>query len=88
MDLARPSRTSPTNDGVCIPSLTVCGISGAGIVIRAGSPQHLSDKPAGVVTGPRWGWKVKQYEAYLRLSSFGFRSGRVELLRLALVPIG
>jgi cyclopropane-fatty-acyl-phospholipid synthase len=31
--------------------------------------------------------KVKQYEAYLRMSSFGFRSGRVGLLRLALVPI-
>jgi cyclopropane-fatty-acyl-phospholipid synthase len=31
--------------------------------------------------------KVRQYEAYLRLSSFGFYSGRVGLLRLALVPV-
>jgi cyclopropane-fatty-acyl-phospholipid synthase len=31
--------------------------------------------------------KVKQYEAYLRLSAFGFHSGRVGLLRLAFVPI-
>jgi cyclopropane-fatty-acyl-phospholipid synthase len=31
--------------------------------------------------------KVRQYEAYLRLSSFGFHSGRVGLLRLALVPL-
>ena len=31
--------------------------------------------------------KVRQYETYLRLSSFGFYSGRVGLLRLALVPV-
>ncbi len=31
--------------------------------------------------------KVVQYEKYLRLSSFGFRSGRVGLLRLSLVPV-
>jgi cyclopropane-fatty-acyl-phospholipid synthase len=31
--------------------------------------------------------KVAQYEKYLRLSSFGFRSGRVGLLRLSLVPV-
>lgn len=31
--------------------------------------------------------KVRQYEAFLRLSSFGFHSGRVVLLRLALVPV-
>jgi cyclopropane-fatty-acyl-phospholipid synthase len=31
--------------------------------------------------------KVAQYEKYLRLSSFGFRSGKVGLLRLALVPV-
>ena len=31
--------------------------------------------------------KVSQYEKYLRLSSFGFRSGKVGLLRLALVPV-
>jgi cyclopropane-fatty-acyl-phospholipid synthase len=31
--------------------------------------------------------KVRQYEKYLRISSFGFHSGRVGLLRLALVPI-
>lgn len=31
--------------------------------------------------------KVRQYEAYLRLSAFGFHSGRVGLLRLALVPV-
>jgi cyclopropane-fatty-acyl-phospholipid synthase len=31
--------------------------------------------------------KVRQYEAYLRLSAFGFHSGRVGLLRLSLVPV-
>ena len=31
--------------------------------------------------------KVAQYEKYLRLSSFGFRSGRVGLLRLSLLPV-
>jgi cyclopropane-fatty-acyl-phospholipid synthase len=31
--------------------------------------------------------KVAQYEKYLRLASFGFRSGRVGLLRLTLVPV-
>lgn len=31
--------------------------------------------------------KVAQYEKYLRLSSFAFRSGRVGLLRLSLVPV-
>jgi cyclopropane-fatty-acyl-phospholipid synthase len=31
--------------------------------------------------------KVAQYEKYLRLASFGFRSGRVGLLRLSLVPV-
>jgi cyclopropane-fatty-acyl-phospholipid synthase len=31
--------------------------------------------------------KVQQYEKYLRLSSFGFNTGRVGLLRLALVPV-
>ena len=31
--------------------------------------------------------KVRHYEKYLRVSSFGFRSGRVGLLRLALVPV-
>jgi cyclopropane-fatty-acyl-phospholipid synthase len=31
--------------------------------------------------------KVAQYDKYLRLSSFGFRSGKVGLLRLALVPV-
>jgi cyclopropane-fatty-acyl-phospholipid synthase len=31
--------------------------------------------------------KVSQYEKYLRLSSFGFRSGKVGLLRLALMPV-
>jgi cyclopropane-fatty-acyl-phospholipid synthase len=31
--------------------------------------------------------KVRQYEAYLRLSSFGFHSGRVGLLRLAFIPV-
>jgi cyclopropane-fatty-acyl-phospholipid synthase len=31
--------------------------------------------------------KVRQYEAYLRLSAFGFHSGRVGLLRLTLVPV-
>jgi cyclopropane-fatty-acyl-phospholipid synthase len=31
--------------------------------------------------------KVKQYERYLRLSSFGFHSGRIGLLRIALVPV-
>jgi cyclopropane-fatty-acyl-phospholipid synthase len=31
--------------------------------------------------------KVRQYEAYLRLSSFGFRSGRVGLLRLGLASL-
>jgi cyclopropane-fatty-acyl-phospholipid synthase len=31
--------------------------------------------------------KVAQYEKYLRLSSFGFHSGRVGLLRLSLVPV-
>ena len=31
--------------------------------------------------------KVRQYEAYLRLSAFGFNTGRVGLLRLALVPV-
>ncbi len=31
--------------------------------------------------------KVRHYEAYLRLSSFGFHSGRIGLLRLALTPI-
>jgi cyclopropane-fatty-acyl-phospholipid synthase len=31
--------------------------------------------------------KVRQYEAYLRLSAFGFHSGRIGLLRLALVPV-
>jgi cyclopropane-fatty-acyl-phospholipid synthase len=31
--------------------------------------------------------KVAQYEKYLRLSSFGFRSGRVGLLRLSLMPV-
>src|SRR5271165_1139621 len=31
--------------------------------------------------------KVLQYEKYLRLSSFGFRSGKVGLLRLSLVPV-
>ena len=31
--------------------------------------------------------KVRQYEAYLRLSSFGFYSGRVGLMRLALAPV-
>ncbi len=31
--------------------------------------------------------KVRQYEAFLRLSSFGFNSGRVGLLRLALVAV-
>ena len=31
--------------------------------------------------------KVRQYETYLRLASFGFYSGRVGLLRLALTPV-
>jgi cyclopropane-fatty-acyl-phospholipid synthase len=31
--------------------------------------------------------KVRQYEAYLRLSAFGFNTGRVGLLRLALTPV-
>jgi cyclopropane-fatty-acyl-phospholipid synthase len=31
--------------------------------------------------------KVRQYEAYLRLSAFGFHTGRVGLLRLALSPV-
>jgi cyclopropane-fatty-acyl-phospholipid synthase len=31
--------------------------------------------------------KVRQYEAYLRLSAFGFNTGRVGLLRLAFVPV-
>lgn len=31
--------------------------------------------------------KVRQYEAYLRLSSFGFYSGRVGLMRFALAPV-
>ena len=31
--------------------------------------------------------KVRQYEAYLRLSAFGFNTGRVGLLRLALAPV-
>jgi cyclopropane-fatty-acyl-phospholipid synthase len=31
--------------------------------------------------------KVAQYEKYLRLASFGFRSGRVGLLRLSLLPV-
>jgi cyclopropane-fatty-acyl-phospholipid synthase len=31
--------------------------------------------------------KVRQYEAYLRMSAFGFNTGRVGLLRLALVPV-
>jgi cyclopropane-fatty-acyl-phospholipid synthase len=31
--------------------------------------------------------KVRQYEAYLRLSAFGFHTGRVGLLRLAMVPV-
>jgi cyclopropane-fatty-acyl-phospholipid synthase len=31
--------------------------------------------------------KVSQYEKYLRLSSFGFRSGKIGLLRLTLVPV-
>jgi cyclopropane-fatty-acyl-phospholipid synthase len=31
--------------------------------------------------------RVRQYEAYLRLSAFGFHSGRVGLLRLSLVPV-
>jgi cyclopropane-fatty-acyl-phospholipid synthase len=31
--------------------------------------------------------KVGQYERYLRLSSFGFHSGRIGLSRLALVPV-
>jgi cyclopropane-fatty-acyl-phospholipid synthase len=31
--------------------------------------------------------KVRQYEAFLRLSSFGFNSGRVGLLRLALAAV-
>ncbi len=31
--------------------------------------------------------KVRQYEAYLRLSAFGFHTGRVGLLRLSLVPV-
>ena len=31
--------------------------------------------------------KVAQYEKYLRLSSFAFRSGRIGLLRLTLVPV-
>ncbi|WP_428540055.1 class I SAM-dependent methyltransferase [Rhodopila sp.] len=31
--------------------------------------------------------KVRQYEAYLRMSAFGFHSGRVGLLRLAMVPV-
>jgi cyclopropane-fatty-acyl-phospholipid synthase len=30
--------------------------------------------------------KVRQYEAYLRLSAFGFNTGRVGLMRLAFVP--
>ena len=31
--------------------------------------------------------KVRQYEAYLRMSAFGFHTGRVGLLRLAMVPV-
>ena len=31
--------------------------------------------------------KVGQYERYLRLSSFGFHSGRIGLLRIALAPV-
>lgn len=31
--------------------------------------------------------KVRHYEKYLRVSSFGFHSGRVGLLRLALLPV-
>jgi cyclopropane-fatty-acyl-phospholipid synthase len=31
--------------------------------------------------------KVRQYEAYLRLSAFGFNTGRVGLLRLAMTPV-
>ena len=31
--------------------------------------------------------KVRQYEAYLRLSAFGFHTGRVGLLRLAMAPV-
>jgi cyclopropane-fatty-acyl-phospholipid synthase len=31
--------------------------------------------------------KVRQYEAYLRLSAFGFNTGRVGLLRLAFAPV-
>jgi cyclopropane-fatty-acyl-phospholipid synthase len=31
--------------------------------------------------------KVRQYEAYLRLSAFGFHTGRVGLLRMTLVPV-
>jgi len=31
--------------------------------------------------------KVSQYEKYLRLSAFGFHSGRVGLLRLTLIPV-
>ena len=31
--------------------------------------------------------KVRQYEAYLRMSAFGFNTGRVGLLRLVLVPV-
>jgi cyclopropane-fatty-acyl-phospholipid synthase len=31
--------------------------------------------------------KVRQYEAYLRMSAFGFNTGRVGLLRLAFIPV-
>jgi cyclopropane-fatty-acyl-phospholipid synthase len=31
--------------------------------------------------------KVAQYEQYLRMSSFGFYSGKICLLRLALAPL-
>jgi cyclopropane-fatty-acyl-phospholipid synthase len=45
---------------------------------------HRRRSEAAAIVGEE---KVRQYEAYLRLSAFGFNTGRVGLLRLAMLPV-